>query len=159
MLEAATVRRILSILATCVLLTAAVAPLAAAPQQNSATLYKRLGGYDAIAAVVDDFLGRMTADKQRSRFFGGVSTDSQLRIRQLIVDQVCAATGGPCVYIGRSMKSAHTGLGIADADWNQAVKLLVATLDKFKVPQKEKDELIAVVATLKPDIVTPPAAK
>ncbi len=133
----------------------------AAPQQKQpeASLYKRLGGYDAIAAVVDDFIGRLVADKELSRFFAGASTDSKKRIRQLVVDQICAATGGPCVYIGRSMKAAHEGLNITESDWQLAVGDLVATLDKFKVAQKEKDELLAAVSSLKPDIVTVPAPK
>lgn len=124
-------------------------------QQKQETLYKRLGGYDAIAAVMDDFIGRLANDKQVSRFFNGVSADSLKRIRQLAVDQVCAATGGPCLYIGRSMRQSHEGLGITDSDWQVMVGHFLATLDKFKVPQKEKDELVAIVASLKPDIVIP----
>ena len=65
------------------------------------SLYERLGGYNAIAAVVDDFVGRLVSDKQFERFFTGHSTDSKKRIRQHIVDQLCAAAGGPCVYTGR----------------------------------------------------------
>ena len=125
-------------------------------QQKPKTLYERLGGYDAIAAVTDDFIGRLVADKQITRFFTGASTDSKKRIRQLVVDQICAATGGPCIYIGRSMKASHEGLGITESDWQVSVGHLVAALDKFKVPQKEKDELLAAVSSLKPDIVAPP---
>ncbi len=132
------------------------APLPSAPETAGQSLYKRLGGYDAIAAVTDDFIGRLIADKQLSRFFTGASTDSKKRIRQLVVDQLCAATGGPCVYIGRSMKAAHEGLGITEGDWNAAVGHLVATLDKFKVGQKEKDELLGLASSLKGDIVTTP---
>jgi hemoglobin len=117
------------------------------------TLYKRLGGYDAIAAVTDDFIGRLAADKQLARFFGGVSADSQKKLRQHVVDQLCEATGGPCIYTGRTMKASHTGLGIAESDWQAAVKHLVGTLDKFKVPEKEKGELLAIASSLKADIV------
>ncbi len=130
---------------------------ATAAQQKPETLYKRLGGYDAIAAVTDDFVGRLIADKQLSRFFGGVSDDSKKRIRQLVVDQICAAAGGPCLYIGRSMKASHEGLGITETDWQLAVGHLIETLEKFKVPQKERDELLAAVSSLKPDIVAAPA--
>src|SRR5712691_1937646 len=117
------------------------------------SLYKRLGGYDALAAVTDDFIGRMVADKALSRFFVGHSKDSLGRIRQLVVDQLCAATGGPCVYIGRDMKTAHAGMGITEADWSAAVGHLVATLDKFKVPEKEKNEVLGAVSSFKKDIV------
>jgi hemoglobin len=117
------------------------------------SLYKRLGGYDAIAAVSDDFIGRLVADPQLKRFFNGVSTNSAKRIRQLVVDQLCAATGGPCIYIGRDMKTAHAGLGITESDWDTAVKLLVASLDKFNVPEREKNDLLAAASSLKTDIV------
>ena len=127
---------------------------AQSPAASSApTLYKRLGGYDAIAAVSDDFIGRLGADKQLGRFLVGLSTDSQKRLRQLVVDQLCEATGGPCIYIGRSMKTSHAGLGITENDWDLTVKHLVASLDKFKVPEKEKSELLAIASSLKPDIV------
>ncbi len=120
------------------------------------SLYKRLGGYDAIAAVSDDFIGRMAADKQLTRFLVGLSDNSKGRLRQLVVDQLCAATGGPCLYIGRDMKTAHKGLGITGADWELAVKYLVESLDKFKVPEKEKGELLAIASSLRADIVEKP---
>jgi hemoglobin len=117
------------------------------------SLYQRLGGYDALAAVVDDFVGRLVADKQFDKFFMGHSVDSKKRIRQHILDQFCAATGGPCIYTGRDMKTSHMGLGITEAEWDAAAKHLVASLDKFKVPEKEKGEVLAFVTTLKKDIV------
>ena len=117
------------------------------------SLYQRLGGYDALAAVTDDFIGRMATDKQLGRFFVGHSEDSLKKIRQLVVDQLCAATGGPCVYIGRDMKAAHKGMGISKAEWSAAVGHLVATLDKFKVPAAEKSEVLAAVSSLEKDIV------
>jgi hemoglobin len=117
------------------------------------SLYERVGGYNALAAVVDDFVGRLVADKQFDKFFMGHSTDSKKRIRQHILDQFCAATGGPCVYTGRDMKTTHGGLGITNAEWDAAAKHLAASLDKFKVPEKEKGEILAFVTTLKNDIV------
>jgi hemoglobin len=117
------------------------------------TLYKRLGGYDAIAAVTDDFLGRLLSDPRFTKFFAGASTDSKGKIRQHIVDQLCNATGGPCVYTGRTMKQAHAGLGITEDEWNATVAHLVASLDKFKVPEAEKSELLAIASSLKADIV------
>ncbi len=119
-------------------------------------LYQRLGGYDAIAAVVDDFAPRLIQDAQLSRFFTGLSQDSIRRIRQHLVDFVCQATGGPCYYFGRDMKTSHTGLGITESDWNRMVELFKATLDKFKVPAKEQEELISLVATTKGAIVEKP---
>jgi hemoglobin len=120
------------------------------------SLYTRLGGYDAIAAVSDDFIARLAADKQLARFLVGMSDNSKAHLRQLVVDLLCQATGGPCVYIGRDMKTAHKGLGITGSDWDLSVKALVASLDKFKVPQKEKDELLVIASSLKADIVEKP---
>jgi hemoglobin len=132
------------------LLTIGLATHTAAQEKS---LYQRVGGYDALAAVVDDFIVRLVSDKQFEKFFAGASNDSKKRIRQHILDQFCAATGGPCVYMGRDMKTSHTGLGITNAEWDAAAKHLVASLDKFKVPEKEKGELLAFVTSLKKDIV------
>ena len=124
---------------------------ATAPQQKS--LYERVGGYNALAAVVDDFIVRLVTDKRFEKFFAGHSNDSKKRIRQHILDQFCEATGGPCVYTGRDMKTTHAGLGITEADWDAAAKHLSDSLDKFKVPAQEKGELLAFVTGLKKDIV------
>jgi hemoglobin len=128
-------------------------PSPKATMRDGKTLYQRLGGYDAIAAVTDDFIGRLVTDPQLQHFFVGFSTSSKKRIRQLVVDQLCEATGGPCFYIGRDMKTTHAGIGITEEDWQAGVKDLVASLDKFKVPKKEKDEVLALVSSLKGDIV------
>ena len=136
---------------TSLLLVLALTSVGVTATQDS--LYKRLGGYDAIAAVTDDFIGRLVTDPSLGKFFVGLSTDSKQRVRQHVVDFLCLATGGPCVYKGRDMKTSHAGLGITDADWNTGVKHLVATLDKFKVPAKEKDYLLAAASGLKMDIV------
>ncbi|MGH8104530.1 MAG: group I truncated hemoglobin, partial [bacterium] len=117
------------------------------------SLYKRIGGYDTLAAVTDDFIGRLLADPQVKRFFSGVSGAHAQRIRQMVVDKLCADTGGPCVYIGQDMNTAHKGLGVSNSDWEQAVKLLVQSLDKFKVGDREKTELLGALNGLKSDIV------
>lgn len=117
------------------------------------SLYQRLGGYDALAAVTDDFLGRLEKSKTLGRFFAGVSDDSAIKLRQHVIDFLCMATGGPCKYGGRDMKVVHTGLEITEADWEENVKLLKETLAKFSVPQKEQDEVLAAVSGLKKDIV------
>ena len=128
-------------------------PAQAQSSSAAPSLYKRLGGYDAIAAVTDDFLGRLAADKQMSRFFVGVSADSLRKLRQHVVDQLCEVSGGPCYYFGRSMKTVHAGLGITESDWQITVKHLTATMDKFKVPDKERNEILTLFASLKSDIV------
>ena len=120
------------------------------------SLYQRLGGYDALAAVSDDFIGRLAASKVLGRFVVGLSDDSKKKLRQHLVDFLCNATGGPCLYLGRDMKTVHRGLGINEADWKEGVNALVATLDKFKVPDKEKGEVLGAVSSLKGDIVEKP---
>lgn len=120
------------------------------------SLYERLGGYDAIAAVSDEFIGRLATGKLLGRFVVGLSDDSKKKLRQHLVDFLCNATGGPCLYLGRDMKTSHTGLGINEADWKEGVDDLVATLDKFKVPEREKSEVLGAVSGLKKDIVEKP---
>jgi hemoglobin len=154
-------------LALCLVATLAVVAAAQQPMnasdadatgggQMKKSLYARLGGYDAIAAVVDDFIGRLVADKRFSKFFVGHSEDSLKKIRMHVIDQLCAAAGGPCLYIGRDMRTTHHGLGITSDDWDVSAKHLVESLDKFNVPKAEKDELLAFVGTLKKDIVDKP---
>src|SRR5437764_12718762 len=137
----------------CSLLLFLAFSLSAADKMQAPSLYTRLGGYDAIAAVSDDFIGRLATDKQLSRFIAGHSQDSLMKLRQHVVEFLCSATGGPCVYMGRDMKTAHKGMGITESDWTLAVNHLVATLDKFKVPEREKGEVLAAVGPLKSQIV------
>jgi hemoglobin len=125
----------------------------AASRAADPPLYQRLGGYDAIAAVTDDFLGRLASDRSLGRFFVGHSTDSIRRIRQDIVDFLCKATGGPCLYTARDMKTAHGGLGITAADWDRMLVRLNATFNKFKVPERERNDVLTAVAGLRKDIV------
>ncbi len=124
-----------------------------AQAKSEKSLYTRLGGYDAIASVSDDFIRRLASDKRLSRFVAGLSVDSQKRLRQHLVDFLCEKTGGPCIYIGRDMQTSHTGLKITEDDWKAGAEALVATLEKFKVPQKESDEVLSFVMSLKGDIV------
>ena len=124
------------------------------PEKSSEqSLYRRLGGYDVIASVVDDFLGRLAKDPQFARFGTGRSTASKKRARQLIVDQLCSLTGGPCVYIGRDMKTSHVGLEITEAEWEASGKAMAASMEKLGIPQKEQQELGAIVNDLRADIV------
>lgn len=135
--------------------SAAPAP-AASPvpiPSSPGTLYHRLGGYDTIAALVDDFLARMLKDPVIEPFFHDLQTGEKQRVRQMLVDQLCEVAGGPCVYVGKDMRTAHTGLKITDQDWNKAVAHLVETLELFRVPTKERGELLAAVAALRDEIV------
>ncbi|HEV2976297.1 MAG TPA: group 1 truncated hemoglobin [Casimicrobiaceae bacterium] len=114
------------------------------------SLYDRLGGKDAITAVVDDFVANVAADKRINGFFAKADIP---RLKRNLVDQICSATGGPCVYSGKDMKTAHKGMGISDADFNALVEDLTKSLNKFKVPAKEQGELLGILGPLKPQIV------
>ena len=117
------------------------------------TLYERLGGYDGLAAATDELLRRLTSDPEIGIYWRGHSTDSMKRDRQLIVDFLCEATGGPVIYRGRDMKTSHQGLRITERDWEIFVGHIVATLDHFEVPEHEKQEFLDCAASLKDDIV------
>lgn len=137
-----------------------VIPHAAAappPQMNAPasgqSLYTRLGGYDALVAVTKDFIGRLATDPQLAKFFTGLNDTSKARVETHVIDFLCVATGGPCIYTGQDMKTAHTGLHITEADWNASAAHLTETLNKFKVPQKEQDEVMSAIGGLKGDIV------
>jgi hemoglobin len=118
----------------------------------SKTLYARMGGYDIIAGVVDEILLRMRSDPQFHRF-AARSDDSRNRARQLFVDQMCALAGGPCVYIGRDMKSSHVGLGISQDDWEASLRHTEAALDKFHISPQERAEFIALFEHYRNEIV------
>ena len=115
-----------------------------------ATLYERLGGLDAIAAAVDSFAARCAGDDRINAKF--VRTDIP-RLKKMLVDQLCEATGGPCTYIGRDMRAAHDGMGVTAGEFDALVEDLVATLDEFNVPKAEQDELLSLLAPLRGDIV------
>src|SRR5690349_16008721 len=115
-----------------------------------ASLYDRLGGKPAITAVVDDFVGNVAADNRINRRFAHANIPF---MKSSLVDQICQATGGPCQYTGPDMRTVHTGMHITDAEFNDLVEDLQKSLDKFKVPTAEQNELLTALGGLKPDIV------
>jgi len=122
---------------------------------SNPTLFKRLGGKKAITAVVDEFVGKVAADTRINGFFKETASNPKrlAGFKKKLVDQICEASGGPCKYKGKDMKAAHLGMGVGGADFNALVEDLVAALDKFKVGEKEKGELLAVLGPMKKDIV------
>ena len=129
------------------------APVVTAPKVDPASLYARLGQTPAITAVVDDFVANVAADKRINRYFAKTSIPN---LKKQLVDQICAGSGGPCAYTGKSMKEAHRGMGVRTRDFNALVEDLKKSLDKFKVPAKEQGELLAVLGPMKTDIVEKP---
>jgi hemoglobin len=124
-------------------------------QEKPVPLYDRLGRYDAISHIVDSYLKGIRSDPQFGRF-SGRGADSLSRAKQLLKDQLCALTGGPCSYIGRDMKTAHSGLGITSDEWAANMKYMAAALDNAKIGSKEKAEFLSIIDSLKPAIVERP---
>ena len=133
------------------------AGLWAAENIRTASLYDRLGGMVAIRAVVDDFVTRILGDNRVNRWFAHASSDPEraTAYKAKLADFVCQATGGPCKYAGMDMVAAHKGRGVTAEAFNSVVEDLVATLDKLKVPEKERQQLLGLLAPLKAAIVQP----
>ncbi len=121
----------------------------------SQTLYERLGGKTAITAVIDDFVARCAGD---ARINGKFARTDIPRLKSSLIDQVCEATGGPCTYSGRDMRTTHDGMSVTAGEIDALVADLVATLDRFSVPEAEKNELLGALAPMRADIVEVEAA-
>ncbi len=117
------------------------------------TLYARLGGYDAIAAVADNLLPRLMSDAQLGRFWKHRSKDGLRREKQLLIDFLCDCAGGPLLYVGRDMKTSHEGMQISASDWSVFMGHLDVTLKGLEVPQRERDEVVAFIDSTKDEIV------
>jgi hemoglobin len=145
--------RVMRFISAALLMAAIAAPTGAFAKDKS--LYDRLGGKTAITAVVDEFVSRVAADTRINRYFAQTAADPArlASFKGKLVDQICQATGGPCQYSGKDMKSAHAGMGITDADFNALVEDLSGALDKFNVGAKEKGELLGALGSMKPQIV------
>ncbi len=121
--------------------------------ETEKTLYARLGGYDVIAVVVDEFLQTLSSDPRMARFSAGMNLERRKRNRQLTLDYLCAAAGGPTFYLGQDMKTAHEGLGISANDWQIAIDHVQRAMTKFKLPERESKELMAVFSGLADQII------
>lgn len=119
------------------------------------SLYTRLGGINAISAVTDQFLANVANDNAiNARFADAVANPYRLQLlRNNLIDQICAGSGGPCQYKGKTMLEAHTGMNITEAEFNALVGDLVAALDQFSVPATEKNELLGILGPMKSDVV------
>ncbi len=117
------------------------------------SLYDRLGGYDAITAVVNNLLPRLQADAQLGRFWQNRGDDGIQREKQLLIDYLCANSGGPIYYTGRDMKVSHKGMKISESDWTAFLGHAGATFAFMNVPKHETDDVVAFVLSLKGDMV------
>jgi hemoglobin len=119
----------------------------------SDSLYVRLGGYDAVASVADNLLPRLIGDDQLGRFWAHRGDDGIQREKQLLINFLCNAAGGPVVYTGRDMKATHAGMRLSDSDWSIFIDHLKATLDSFSLPDQERNDVLGFIESLKGDIV------
>ena len=117
------------------------------------TLYERLGGYDAISAVVDNLLPRLQNDEILGRFWQNRGDDGIAREKQLLIDFLANASGGPIYYAGRDMVLSHTGMGISGADWSAFLGHLRATLQSFNLPETEFNDVVGFIESLKEEIL------
>jgi hemoglobin len=120
---------------------------------SNKSLYERLGGYDAIRAVVNDLLPRLQADALLGRFWQNRGVDGIEREKQLLVDFLCAQAGGPMYYTGRDMVLSHRGMKVSERDWTTFIAHLNATLDAFNVPQAERADVVAFIQSTRAEIV------
>jgi len=134
----------------CAVTLAALLSACAAQAPKDTSLYGRLGGQKAIEAVVDDFLANVVSNPQVNYRFA--NTDAG-KLRRLLVEQVCAGTGGPCKYTGRDMVTAHRGMGVTQVEFNAMGADMQKTLDKFNVPKKEQQELMTLLGSMQNQIV------
>jgi hemoglobin len=123
------------------------------PSDSAKNLYLRLGGYDAIAAIVDEFLQTLAVDPRMARFTSAMNLERRKRNRQLTLDYICASSGGPTLYLGQDMKTAHAGLAITPDEWKIAIDHAQRALTKFNVPGREASELIGLFESLRGEVV------
>jgi hemoglobin len=116
------------------------------------SLYKRIGGYDAIAEIVDELFNLIELDPRFSRFGLGRGTDSKRRVKQLTVEQLCALSGGPCVYLGRDMKTSHAELAITLVEWEANLDLARQVLAK-RLGEREQQEFLALFELYRDQVV------
>ncbi|HBH01757.1 MAG: hypothetical protein A2W08_11450 [Candidatus Rokubacteria bacterium RBG_16_73_20] len=126
------------------------AAMQAAPEP---TLYTRVGGREGIALVVDDFVNNLVRDARVNARFKGMPPPAVFKLKSSLSDQICDATGGPCAYVGRDMKTVHKGMKVSDGEWNATVESFAKALDTRKVGAREKGELLGVLGSMKADIV------
>jgi hemoglobin len=139
------------LLASCGLLAGNAFAQSAAPQNDQ--LYKAFGEKPGLVALMDDFMVRLLADPRTGPHF---KPSNQQRVKEQLVEQLCALSGGPCVYKGADMKSAHANLEIKKSDFHALVEMLQQSMDAKGIPFRKQNELLALLAPMNRDIITPP---
>ncbi len=117
------------------------------------SLYERLGGYDGIVGAVDEILPRLAGDAQLGRFWQNRGEDGIARERQLLIDFLSDASGGPMYYTGRGMTLTHKGMGIGESDWTVFTGHIAAALDNLSVGEPERGDVLGFMESLKGEVV------
>lgn len=146
--------RIAMVLVLVALVVPSIALAKGTPKEKS--LYQRLGGKKGVTAVVNDFVAGITADTRVNSFFAATTSDPAklAQFKQHFYEKLCQASGGPCKYTGRDMKTVHEGMKITSDNFNAVVEDLTAALDKHKVGDSEKNQLIGILSPMKSDIAS-----
>jgi hemoglobin len=146
--------RVVSMLLVVALAVPALAHASGTTTTKEKSLYSRLGGKKGITAVVNDFVTRLNTDTRVNSFFAATTSDPARlsKFKTHFVEQLCQASGGPCKYTGKDMKTAHQGMKITTENFNAVVEDLTGALDKCKVGENEKNQLLGVLGPMKPDI-------
>lgn len=131
----------------------AQAPAAAQSAPQNDQLYKAFGEKTGLVALMDDFMVRLLADPRTGPHF---KPANQQRVKEQLVDQLCALSGGPCVYKGADMKSSHANLDIKKSDFHALVEVLQQSMDARGIPFRRQNEMLALLAPMNRDIITPP---
>jgi hemoglobin len=124
--------------------------LAGSQPLSDESLFVRLGGKPAIEALVDDLLARVVADLRINSRFAAADLP---HLKTMMIDQICQASGGPCVYEGRDMKITHAGMAIGGEEFDALVGDLMQTMEKFEIGRREQTELLTTLRAMKTDIV------
>jgi hemoglobin len=134
-------------------------PEVSAQQLTSNSLYDQLGGLVGITAVINDFIPIVASDGRINRFFADTVKSGRIpRLKELLIQQIAEASGGPVKYTGADMKSAHAGMGIPTTAFVALVGDLTAAMDKNNVSDNAKRTLLGALAPLAPQIVENPFA-
>jgi hemoglobin len=124
---------------------------AAAPAAASPALYQAFGEKPGLVKLMDDFMVRLLADPRTGPHF---KPSNQQRVKEQLVEQLCALSGGPCVYKGADMKTAHANLDITKADFHALVEVLQQSMDAQGIPFRNQNQMLALLAPMHRDTIT-----
>ena len=145
-------KTLISMCMAAVTLLLAGASIAQSAAVKDDQLYQAFGEKAGLVALMDDFMIRLLADARTGPHF---LPANQQRVKEQLVDQLCALSGGPCVYKGADMTSSHANLEIKKSDFHALVEVLQLSMDAKGIAQRKQNEMLALLAPMHRDIITP----